>query len=242
MQDILNNIRIVLVETSHSGNIGATARAMKTMGITKLVLVQPKASIDQQAISMASGADDVLAEVEVVPSLLEAIAPCSLVLGASARKRSLDNVCKPVRESVADIVAHNGGGVALVFGSESSGLTNEQLNMCQIHINIPSSPNFSSLNLSQAVQVVCSEVYTGISLLDAKQDATKVSDLASVAEVDGVQQHFLQLMHEIEFMNAAQPKKLQQRLRRILYKAHLEQSEVNILRGFLTAVQKKLTN
>jgi tRNA (cytidine32/uridine32-2'-O)-methyltransferase len=242
MEAILNNIRIVLVATSHSGNIGATARAMKNMGFSKLILVQPQAEINSDAISMASGADDILAHATIVPDLLTAIAPCSLVLGASARARRIEATCKSVRAAVTDVISYAGQEIAIVFGSEHSGLTNDELNMCHIHINIPTVKTFSSLNLSQAVQVVCYELYTSLLRVDNKvlTDALAAKVLANLSEIEGLQQHFAAVMQRIEFLNPAQPKKLASRMRRLLLKANLEQAEVNILRGFLATVEKKI--
>jgi tRNA (cytidine32/uridine32-2'-O)-methyltransferase len=243
MQAVLDNIRIVLVATSHSGNIGSTARAMKNMGFSKLILVNPQAEINGDAISMSSGADNILANTMIVPDLLTAIAPCSLVLGASARTRRIEATCKSVRAAVADVISFAGQEIAIVFGSEHSGLTNEELNMCHIHINIPTVKTFSSLNLSQAVQVVCYELYTGLLQVEKGLliEAGESKVLANLSELEGLQQHFAAVMQQIEFLNPAQPKKLESRMRRLLLKANLEPAEVNILRGFLATVAKKIT-
>ena len=243
MQTRLDSIRIVLVETTHAGNLGSVARAMKTMGLSRLVLVNPQAKIDAQAISMASGADEILANADVVSELSQAIAPCSLVLGASARSRRLDVACMSARDCVAEVKKHTvQQPVALVFGPEHSGLSNQHLSLCHAHVFIPSVPSFSSLNLSQAVQVLCYELYVGLQGAALPQTAhdEHVATMALAGDVDGVHQHFVEVMQQIEFLNPSQPRKLSQRIRRMLHRAELEQNEVNILRGFLASIQKKL--
>ena len=187
---------------------------------------------------MASGADDVLEAAQVFPDLASAIAPCSLVLGASARTRRLDVVCHSARECVTDIIEHQGEEIAIVFGSEHSGLTNEELNLCHVHLHIPTVATFSSLNLSQAVQVVCYEVFAGLQEYKLPQVANS-EEVATVSDLEGLQHHFVDVMNQVEFLNPDQPKKLVTRLRRLIYKANLEATEVNILRGFLAAVQKQ---
>ena len=243
MQEILDNIRIVLVETSHAGNLGSVARAMKTMGLSKLILVRPKAVIDSKAISMSSGADEILAAAQVVQDLSQAIAPCSLVMGASARSRRLDIACMSARDCVSAVKKYAKQPIALVFGPEHSGLSNEDLSLCHVHVFIPSVPAFSSLNLSQAVQVMCYELYVGLQDSVAPDNTVlqaHIEALAAAGDVDGVHQHFMEVMEQVAFLNPNQPRKLSQRIRRMLHRAELEQNEVNILRGFLATIQKHL--
>ena len=145
---MLQNIRIVLVETSHSGNIGSAARAMKTMGLSNLYLVSPK-SVDEQSIALAAGADDVVRNAHIVDTFEQAIEDCSLVIGASARLRHLQSTLIEPRECAEKVSAHQ-GQVAIVFGRERVGLTNEELLKCHYHLNIPANPEYSSLNLAMA--------------------------------------------------------------------------------------------
>lgn len=153
---MLQNIRIVLVETSHSGNIGSAARAMKTMGLSNLYLVSPK-SVDEQSIALAAGADDVVRNAHIVDTFEQAIEDCSLVIGTSARLRHLQSTLIEPRECAEKASAHQ-GQVAIVFGRERVGLTNEELLKCHYHLNIPANPEYSSLNLAMAVQLVSYEM------------------------------------------------------------------------------------
>ena len=153
---MLQNIRIVLVETSHSGNIGSAARAMKTMGLSNLYLVSPK-SVDEQSIALAAGADDVVRNANIVDTFEQAIENCSLVIGTSARLRHLQSTLIEPRECAEKVSAHQ-GQVAIVFGRERVGLTNEELLKCHYHLNIPANPEYSSLNLAMAVQLVSYEM------------------------------------------------------------------------------------
>lgn len=153
---MLQNIRIVLVETSHSGNIGSASRAMKTMGLSNLYLVSPK-SVDEQSIALAAGADDVVRNANIVDTFEQAIENCSLVIGTSARLRHLQSTLIEPRECAEKVSAHQ-GQVAIVFGRERVGLTNEELLKCHYHLNIPANPEYSSLNLAMAVQLVSYEM------------------------------------------------------------------------------------
>lgn len=153
---MLQNIRIVLVETSHSGNIGSAARAMKTMGLSNLYLVSPK-SVDEQSIALAAGADDVVRNAHIVDTFEQAIEDCSLVIGTSARLRHLQSTLIEPRECAEKASIHQ-GQVAVVFGRERVGLTNEELLKCHYHLNIPANPEYSSLNLAMAVQLISYEI------------------------------------------------------------------------------------
>lgn len=153
---MLENIRIVLIETSHSGNIGSAARAMKTMGLTQLCLVSPK-SVDEQSYTLSAGAENIVKNARVVDSFDEAVDDCSLVIGTSARLRHLQNTLIEPRECAEKVVAYK-GKIAIVFGRERIGLTNEELLKCHYHLNIPANPDYSSLNLAMAVQLVSYEL------------------------------------------------------------------------------------
>ncbi len=242
---MLDSIRIVLVRTSHPGNIGAAARAMKVMGLEQLTLVDPLHFPHQEATSRASGADDLLANARVVGSLAEAISGCDKVYGTSARQRSLEWPQCNGRECAEQIALGSYNQVAIVFGHERTGLTNEELAICQTHVVLPTEPHFSSLNLAAAVQVVAYELKMA-SLLEASEEGAdnkmpnKEEPLATADEVYGLVEHFKITMTELGYLDPSHPKLLIQRLQRLLNRATLEKTEINILRGFLSAVQKRL--
>ncbi|MEY3747083.1 MAG: putative methyltransferase [Pseudomonadota bacterium] len=234
----LANIRIVLCQTSHPGNIGATARAMKTMGLTDLHLVAPASFPDAHATVMATGAADLLQSAKVCATLEQALQGCALVIGLSARKRQLSHELLAAREAAQRAVSIAGNQkVALVFGTEMSGLSNAELDLCQLLAMIPANPDFSSLNLAAAVQVMCYEIR--MASLDAGQQAlaARTNPLATSDELEGFYQHLEEVLIEIGYYNPAQPKKLMQRVRRIYARANLEKEEVNILRGVLKLTQ-----
>lgn len=234
----LANIRIVLCQTSHPGNIGATARAMKTMGLTDLQLVAPASFPDAHATVMATGAADLLQSAKVCATLEQALEGCALVIGLSARKRQLSHELLAAREAAQRAVSIAGNQkVALVFGTEMSGLSNAELDLCQLLAMIPANPDFSSLNLAAAVQVMCYEIR--MASLDAGQQAlaARTNPLATSEELEGFYQHLEEVLIQIGYYNPAQPKKLMQRVRRIYARANLEKEEVNILRGVLKLTQ-----
>lgn len=234
---MLANIRIVLVNTSHPGNIGAAARAMKTMGLSTLYLVAPKIFPHDKAREMASNALDVLETAIVVPTLEQAIADCGLVIGTSARPRAIPwptlspRACAEKAMSVASLQT-----VALIFGREQSGLTNEELHQCHFHVQIPSNPDYNSLNLAAAVQVLTYELRVA-----SLQDPSSLSwdyAAATAQDVVGFYRHLEKVLVEIDFLNPKAPRQLMTRLRRLFNRARLDVMEVNILRGILGAVEK----
>lgn len=233
-----NSIRIVLVATSHPGNIGSTARAMKVMGFHRLYLVSPKSFPDPRAHEMSAGAYDVLLEnVVVTDSLDEALIGCQLVLGTSARARDIALSGLTPNES-ATLVAGTPDDteIAIVFGREHAGLTNDELLRCHYHIHIPSNPEFSSLNLAQAVQIVTYELR--MKLLSPAADVETRQDLhASVEDVEKFYEHLREVLVSIDFLKPSNPKRLFQRVRRMFNRIQLERMEVNILRGILSNVQ-----
>jgi tRNA (cytidine32/uridine32-2'-O)-methyltransferase len=236
------NIRIVLVNTSHPGNIGSSARALKTMGLSKLYLVAPEQFPHAKATAMAAGADDVLANATVVPSLPEALADCQLVIGTSARERRLSWPLIYPRECAHKVVeqAAGQGEVALVFGQERAGLDNSALEQCHYHVTIPSSEEYSALNLAASVQVLCYEIRLAILAQASKAQAPSRGDpKATQAEVEQLYQHLFSTIENIGFFDPKNPGKVQSRLRRLFARAHLEKLEVNILRGILNAVDDK---
>ncbi|HQR50167.1 MAG TPA: RNA methyltransferase [Methylophilaceae bacterium] len=232
----LANIRIVLCQTSHPGNIGAAARAMKTMGLHQLVLVRPKKFPHPEAEAMASGATDILAQARVCENLQEALAGCVLVVGLSARKRELSHELITAHEAATLIAqAASSQHAALVFGTEMSGLSNAELIQCQRLAMIPANPEYSSLNLAAAVQVLTYELRMATDFAPAATDPSFPP--ASHDEIEGFHRHLEETLLRIGFLNPAMPKRLMPRLRRLFARAQLEKEEVNILRGILKFMQ-----
>ena len=233
-QNIFNNIRVVLCQTSHPGNIGSTARAMKTMGLQRLYLVRPKHFPDGEAKSLAVNAGDVLDSAIVTTTLEEAIADCQFVIGVSGKERSLSQQVMTVREAAQEVhrIASQ-QQVALVFGTEMSGLSNAEADRCFFFYYIASNDFYTSLNLAQAVQVMCYEVRMAITEGRLHYDE-KQSELASQDDLERFYQHMQEVLAEIGYINPRAPKKLFERLRRIYARAKLEKEEVNLLRGILT--------
>ncbi|MBW9263967.1 MAG: RNA methyltransferase [Candidatus Thiodiazotropha sp. (ex. Lucinisca nassula)] len=234
---MLKNIRIVLVDTSHPGNIGAAARAMKNMSLRQLHLVTPQHYPHQEATSRASGADDLLNNARVAGSLDEALTGCRLVVGTSARTRSIDWPIVTPREAAAKLVQEaRSGDVALVFGRERSGLTNSELDRCTFLVHIPTNEDYSSLNLGAAVQILAYEVY-----LAQQQDPTVKSDtqrdLATADMLQGFHEHLAQALDDIGFTDPRQSQKLLRRLRSLFQRARPDKDEINIMRGILSAMQ-----
>ena len=232
------NVRVVMVETTHPGNIGAAARAMKNMFLSRLYLVNPKVFPHAEATARASGADDVLARAKVCGSLEEAVAGCALVFGASARLRRIDWPTLDARAcgEKAAAAARSGEEVALVFGRESAGLTNGEMDRCNYLVHIPSNPQYSSLNIAAAVQVFSYEVAMG---LGATVPAQAQDERASAEEVNGFYRHLEQALVDIRFLDPDNPRQLMRRLKRLFNRAELDKTEVQILRGILTAAQKQ---
>ncbi|KTD03531.1 tRNA (cytosine(32)/uridine(32)-2'-O)-methyltransferase TrmJ [Fluoribacter gormanii] len=236
----LSSIRIILVATSHPGNIGSTARAMKTMGLNSLYLVKPKSFPDYKAKEMAAGADDLLESAVVVETLDEALIGCQLILGTSARPRGL-SLPGLLPSSCADLISKQAEDtqIAIVFGREHAGLTNEELLKCHYHIHIPSNPEYSSLNLAQAVQIVAYELR--MKLLAPKAEvALRQDEYATADEIEQFYEHLRDVFIEIQFLKASNPRRLMQRVRRLFNRVNLEKMEVNLLRGMLSQVQKSL--
>ncbi len=242
--DPLDQIRIVLVETSHSGNIGAAARAMKVMGLSRLVLVTPRASIDEVARARASGAHDLLAKANVVDNLHDALSGCVHAVAATSRPREISPATSDARQAAHQLLHYaNQGECALVFGNETYGLTNEHVRLCQAVATIPTSDSYGSLNLAAAVQVFAYELR--MSMLDSvgisatPQPGGTVDVPATLDEIEGLMQHCEKALSAIGFFDPANPKRLLPRLRRLFGKARLEREEVNILRGILGAAERR---
>jgi TrmH family RNA methyltransferase len=234
---LLAAIRIVLTRTSHPGNIGAAARAMKTMGLSQLWLVAPGVFPNSQAEAMASGAADVLASATVCGTLAEALAGTSLALGVSARRRDIaSELLTPPEAASRLLVEAQAAPVALVFGNETSGLSNEELGVCQGLVSIAANPDYSSLNLAAAVQVLSYELRQ--SWLGHADWPQPEIDAASLDEVERFYAHLENTLAELEFLNPGSPGKLMLKLRRLFARTRLAKEEVNILRGILTAASE----
>lgn len=236
-----SRIRIVLSRTSHPGNIGAAARALKTMGFSRLVLVSPRYFPDPQATALAAGADDILAAAQVVPTLADALRGTVLAVALTARRRELAAPPWWVREAAVELanLATAGGEVALVFGNETAGLSNEDLLQCQRWAMIPANPGFTSLNVAAAVQLLCYELRLALAEPGRPPAISGAGDLASHEEVEHLIAHIEQAAVASGFLDPARPRRLMSRLRRLLARALPEKEEVNILRGLLAALQAK---
>ncbi len=237
--DPLKNIRVVLTQPSHPGNIGATARAMKTMGLGALYLVNPRHFPHAEAAARASGALDVLERATVCTSLPEALRDCVLAVATSSRQRELRHDVMSAREAARAIVSDAAAyPVALVFGNETSGLSSEEAGLCNWWAYVPANPEYASLNLAAAVQIFAYE----LRMAAVEGTLARVAEFAPATseQVEQLYRHFEQTMIESGFLDPANPKRLLPRLRRLLARARLESDEVNILRGFLKTVGKPL--
>ena len=238
-----SKIRMVLVNTTHPGNIGGAARAIKNMGLTELYLVQPREFPAPRAVWRAAGARDILTNVKVVESLDEAIAGCGLVVGTSARERRIPWPLINPRECGEKIWSEAAShDVALLFGREDRGLTNSELQKCHYHVHIPSNPDYSSLNLATAVQVLAYEVRMA-SLQDENGVLPSMDEwdqpLATADELELFHQHLAETMATLKFYDPDNPKQLLTRMRRLFNRTRMDKMEVSMLRGLLTAAGRK---
>ncbi len=240
---LFQRLRFVLVHTSHPGNIGAAARAMKTMGFSELVLVNPRfpdAAATEEAIAFASGAQDVLERTRVVTSIEEALQGCNFAAALSARLREFSPPVLTPRALAAQATADAGLNLALVFGSERYGLPNEVVERCNALIQIPANPHYSSLNLAQAVQVLayeCRQAEEGDALPPSPVGFQ--GEAAGIAQIEGMYAHLEQALVAIDFLDPDNPKKLMPRLKRLFSRSGLETEEVNILRGIAHHILRK---
>ncbi len=235
----LHNFRVVLCQTSHPGNIGSAARAMKTMGLQHLYLVNPHSFPDAHATALSTGAADLLENAIVTSTLAEALSGCAYAIGMSARKRGLSHELVNVRTAAAkaiDIASTQ--PVALVFGTEMSGLSNAELDHCQLLAMIQANPDYSSLNLAAAVQIMCYELRMAAlekqNLPDDNLSPNARPEYATIDSLEAYYVHLEETLLHIGYLNPAAPKKLMERLRRIYARIRLEKEEVNLLRGILT--------
>lgn len=239
-----NNIRMILVNTSHPGNIGAVARAMKNMGLSQLYLVQPEHFPDERATRRAAGAVNVLEQAVIVDTLAAAVADCALVVGTSARDRRIPWPLLNPREAAAQVVpiaAHQ--PVAVVFGREASGLSNDELQCCHLHVNIPADEAYSSLNIAMAAQVISYELRMALIVGELTSDSMAQWDrpLATANDLERYFAHLEETLTAIGFLKPHAPKQLMPRLRRLYQRARLDDTEVSLLRGILTATQHQGT-
>ncbi len=241
----LKKIRIVLVKTSHPGNIGAAARAMKTMGVSKLTLVEPNDFPSYEAYSRAAGADDILHQAVVVETLEQAISGCIWVVGTSARSRCVDwPVYQPVACVEKCLSCHSEGEVAIVFGRERSGLTNDELERCNALVHIPANADYSSLNLAAAVQILCYELrqaaLKNAPVITPKRGKKHRDDVpASADQLEAMYVHLAAALESIAFFGTHEPETVMRRLKALYNRADLTQREVAIMRGICSAMQGK---
>ncbi len=237
--ETLLNVRVVLSHTSHPGNIGSAARAMKTMGFSRLVLVNPRHFPDEQAEAMASGAGDVLASAQVVASLAEALHGVTLALALTARRRDLATAPLWAHDGAAELARVAGQAqVALVFGNETSGLSNEELSLCSHWATIPANPDYSSLNLAAAVQILCYELRLAMCAVPSAPSFSAAGTPATLDEIDGLLTSIESAAVDSGFLDPAAPGRLMLRLRRMFSRTGLEREEINILRGLLASFQQ----
>ncbi len=236
-----NRIRIIMVNTSHPGNIGGAARAMKNMGLSQLYLVEPKEYPAEKAVWRAASALDVLDKAVVVDTLDEAIADCSLVIGTSARERRIPWPMLTPREcGERSWVESQSADIAIVFGREDRGLTNDELQKCHYHVHIPSNPDYSSLNIAAAIQVLCYEIRMA-HLTEKEGKAISYDDWdvprAKSQDLEYFYNHFEEALCKLEFIEADNPRQTMTRLRRLFNRIRMDEMELSIMRGILTSIQ-----
>lgn len=236
----LDNVRIVLSHTSHPGNIGGSARAMKTMGLGSLYLVNPKSFPDNEAYVRATNARDVLDKTVICSTLDIALQDCVLAVAMTARARELTHQVLDTRQIARQLVEiATESPVALVFGRESSGLTTAEVTRCQLTVHIPTNPAYASLNLAAAVQIMCYELRMAAIAPEKKSQLQGMPQLANLNEIELFYRHLEQALIASKFLDPQQPKRLMQRIRRLFSRTTLEKEEVNILRGIIRALEKK---
>lgn len=238
---MFDNIRMVMVNTTHPGNIGAAARALKNMGMSRLVLVEPKEFPSERAVWRAASAVDVLDKVIVVDTLDEAIADCSLVVGTSARERRIPWPLLTPRECGDRVYSEAANHqVAVLFGREDRGLTNEELQKCHFHVHIPANPDYTSLNIASALQVIAYEIRMS-ALTQEQGGPVHFEDWdmppAPVKDLEMYYSHLQETLEGLGFVTAENPRQTVTRLRRLYNRVRMDQMELNILRGVLTAIQ-----
>ena len=238
-------VKIILIETSNSGNIGSTLRAMKTMSFSKLCLVNPKDFPSEQVETLADNAKDLIEDIEVVETLDEALEGLNFVIGTSSRMRKVPWPNEALDQVSSKIIseANKGNNIGIMFGREDRGLTNDELQRCNLHVHIPANEEYPVLNIAMAVQVVCYQLYVD----SHKNNETNESNywdvpLAESNHVERLINHFVEVAAELEVFNKGNPRQIGARIKRMFTRIGLDEMEVNFLRGFLGAVEKKLKN
>ena len=237
----LQNIKIVMVGTTHPGNIGAAARAMANMCFSRLALVDPQCPVGDIAYARASGANAILDNRETCDDLAQAIADCNCVIAVSARRRSLAwPELGPVELADKLIDMGDATQTALVFGREQSGLSNDEIQLCNYMVCIPTNPDFSSLNVASAIQVLCYQIFQHQTAVPQAVKPSDVHDMpAASVEVEGYFEHLQNVLHMSGYLDPQQPGMIMQRLRRLYLRSELTRNEINILRGMLSAIEKQ---
>lgn len=245
---LLKNIRIVMVNTSHPGNIGAAARAMKNMGLEKLYLVEPKTYPSLEAIQRSVGAVDILDNAVVVDDLSQALAGCAWVAGTSARLRTIEWPILEPRECIQKALEYldpesaNEIDIAIVFGRENSGLTNEEMEKCNVLLHIPTDPDFSSLNIAAAIQIVCYEFRLAVidkKIKNPKGNKHRYDVVADTTKMEGMYNHLFESLNHLEFFGDHNPEVVMRRLKGLFNRANTTRREVSIIRGICSAMQGK---
>jgi len=237
----LQNIKIVMAGTTHPGNIGAAARAMANMCFTRLTLVDPQCPVGEIAYARASGANAILDNRDTCNDLASAIADCNCVIAASARRRSLSwPELSPPELADKLIDMNDTAQTALVFGREHSGLSNEEMQLCNYMVYIPTNPDFSSLNVASAIQVLCYEIFQRQAIVPQIVKPIEKQDMpVEHSELEGYFEHLQNVLQMCEFLDPQQPGLIMQRLRRLYLRSEVTRNEINILRGMLTAIEKQ---
>ncbi|GLO60030.1 tRNA (cytidine/uridine-2'-O-)-methyltransferase TrmJ [Vibrio sp. MACH09] len=238
---MLNNVKVILVGTSHPGNIGSAARAMKVMGLNQLVLVDPQCEVDEQTVALAAGAADIAQNATVVATLEDAIGDCGLVVGSSARSRTLEWPMLEPRECGEKFaIEGEQHPVALVFGRERTGLTNDELQSCHYHVCIPANPEYSSLNLAMAVQTLAYEVRVAYLNRSQINDSKQEEVYPRHKELEMFYQHLEKVITDTQFISQDKPNQVMTKLRRLFSRSRPEIGEINILRGILSSIEKQI--
>lgn len=236
-------VKIILIETSNSGNIGSTLRAMKTMGFGSLCLVNPKEFPSEEVTALSANASDLIDSVQVVNSLEEALDGCNLVIGTSSRDRKVPWPNESIASAAPKIIAEadKNNTVAILFGREDRGLTNDELQRCNLHVHIPANEDYPVLNVAMSVQVVCYQLLISRAI-DSGMKNNQHWDvpLAEANHVSRLVEHFTDVAEKLEVFNKGNPRQIGARIKRLFTRIGLDEMEVNFMRGFLAAVEKKL--
>ena len=237
-----SQVKIILIETTNSGNIGSALRAMKTMGFSKLVLVNPKNFPSDEALAMSANAADLLDSVKVVTSLDEALEDTNFVVATSSRMRRVPWPCESLEEASPKIIKHSDTSeIAIMFGREDRGLTNDELQRSNLHLSIPANPEYPVLNLAMSVQVVCYQLYLD-KVLQTNASQVHLWDvpMAKSNHINNLINHFIKVAEQLEVYNKGNPRQIGARIKRLFTRVGLDEMEVNFLRGFLSSIEKKI--